>query len=133
MKNGLNSGRIQVSGSELVEVGAAVDQLRRLPCLIWGALLNKARADSRGCYGGGENAGWCLVFFPVRSPSSGRRIAMETYKVAGIDVHKSMLAVVITDAAAIGEFRFEQRKFGAGAAELKQLEEWLTNNACAKW
>jgi len=36
-----------------------------------------------------------------------------------------MLAVVITDAAEIGEFRFERRKFGAGAAELKQLEEWL--------
>jgi hypothetical protein len=31
----------------------------------------------------------------------------ESYKVAGIDVHKSMLAVVITDAAAAGEFRFE--------------------------
>src|SRR5277367_765183 len=66
-----------------------------------------------------------LSILPVRSPSSGRRIAMETYKVAGIDVHKSMLAVVITDASEIGEFRFERRKFGAGAAELKQLEEWF--------
>jgi transposase len=50
---------------------------------------------------------------------------METYKVAGIDVHKSMLAVVITDAAEMGEFRFERRKFGAGATELKRLEEWF--------
>jgi transposase len=37
-----------------------------------------------------------------------------------------MLAVVITDAVEIGQFRFERRKFGAGTAELKQLEEWLS-------
>ncbi len=52
---------------------------------------------------------------------------METsYKVAGIDVHKKMLAVVITDAAEVGEFRFERRKFGAGAGELEILVSWLT-------
>jgi transposase len=51
---------------------------------------------------------------------------METiYKVAGIDVHKKMLAVVITDAAQAGEFRFERRKFGAGAADLVRLRDWL--------
>jgi transposase len=48
-----------------------------------------------------------------------------SYKVAGIDVHKKMLAVVITDAAEIGEFRFERRKFAAGPAELTMLAEWL--------
>src|SRR4051812_31635949 len=47
------------------------------------------------------------------------------YKVAGIDVHKKMLAVVITDAARVGEFRFERRKFGTGDAELRALAEWL--------
>jgi transposase len=46
-------------------------------------------------------------------------------KVAGIDVHKKMLAVVITDAAEIGEFRFERRKFAADPAELTVLAEWL--------
>jgi len=51
---------------------------------------------------------------------------METaYKVAGIDVHKWMLAVVITDAAAEGEFRFERRKFGTLASDLQKLAEWL--------
>lgn len=35
----------------------------------------------------------------------------QAYWVAGIDVHKSMLAVVISDAAREGEFRFQQRKF----------------------
>jgi hypothetical protein len=51
---------------------------------------------------------------------------METiYKVAGIDVHKKMLAVVITDTAQTGEFRFERRKFGAGAGDLVELSDWL--------
>jgi transposase len=52
--------------------------------------------------------------------------ARETYQVAGIDVHKKMLAVVVTDAAAVGEFQFQRQRFGAGPAELKKLGEWLT-------
>jgi hypothetical protein len=60
-------------------------------------------------------------------------MAMEVYKVAGIGVHKSMLAVVIADAAEIGEFRFERRKFGAGTAELKQLEEWFDEQVVRNW
>ena len=43
-----------------------------------------------------------------------------TYKVAGIDVHKSMLAVVVADAAREGEFQFERRKFGATDSQLCQ-------------
>ena len=53
---------------------------------------------------------------------------METsYKVAGIDVHKKMLAVVITDAAEVGEFRFERRKFGTGAGDLRLLADCWRN------
>jgi len=52
-----------------------------------------------------------------------------SYKVAGIDVHKKMLAVVITDATEIGQYRFERRKFGAGEAELKVLAGWLAEQA----
>src|ERR1700756_5118837 len=51
-----------------------------------------------------------------------------TYKVAGIDVHKSMLAVVIADAAREGEFQFERRKFGATESELRQLATWLADH-----
>ena len=51
-----------------------------------------------------------------------------THNVAGIDVHKSMLAVVITDAAREGEFQFEQRKFGATESELRQMAAWLTEH-----
>jgi len=50
------------------------------------------------------------------------------YKVAGIDVHKSMLAVVIADVAREGEFQFERRKFGATESELRQLAMWLTEH-----
>jgi hypothetical protein len=35
-----------------------------------------------------------------------------TYRIAGIDVHKRMLAVVIADVAVEGEYRFERRKVG---------------------
>ena len=50
---------------------------------------------------------------------------METSRLAGIDVHKRMLAVVIADAVSVGEIHFEHGKFGAGDAELKRLREWL--------
>jgi transposase len=49
----------------------------------------------------------------------------EGYRVAGIDVHKSMLAVVVTDVAGEGEFQFERHKFGTGDSELKRLSQWL--------
>ena len=44
-----------------------------------------------------------------------------TYKIAGIDVHKNMLAVVVADVAGEGEFYFERRKFGTGQNELNAL------------
>jgi transposase len=50
------------------------------------------------------------------------------YKVAGIDVHKKMLAVVVADvanAAELGEYRFEHRKFSTGDAGLEALADWL--------
>jgi len=48
-----------------------------------------------------------------------------SYPIAGIDVHKSMLAVVISDVAREGDFQFERRKFGTTASELKELNGWL--------
>ena len=49
---------------------------------------------------------------------------MTSYKVAAIDVHKRMLAVVVADVGK-DEWEFERRKFGTAASELKALEEWL--------
>jgi transposase len=49
---------------------------------------------------------------------------VERYVIAGIDVHKKMLAVVVTDAAVEGE-KSERKKFGTGDSELRALTEWL--------
>jgi transposase len=50
---------------------------------------------------------------------------METaYKIAGIDVHKAMLAVVVAEVRE-GEPSFEKRKFGATDSELRHLLAWL--------
>lgn len=51
------------------------------------------------------------------------------YNVAGIDVHKKMLAVVVTDVSELGEYRFEERTFGTGSTELRRLAEWLSQQA----
>jgi transposase len=48
-----------------------------------------------------------------------------SYSVAGIDVHKKMLAVVIADVAVEGEYRYQRRQFGTTAGELRLLAEWL--------
>ena len=47
------------------------------------------------------------------------------YRIAGIDVHKKMLAVVIADVAIDGEDRFERRRVGTSPRELRGLAEWL--------
>jgi hypothetical protein len=51
-----------------------------------------------------------------------------TYNVAGIDVHKKMLAVVITNARDT-ELTFECRRFGTTLSELRRLCEWLKEHA----
>ena len=46
------------------------------------------------------------------------------YRIAGIDVHKRMLAVVVADVAGEGEYQFEQRQFGSSPSALRALAEW---------
>jgi len=46
------------------------------------------------------------------------------YNVAGIDVHKKMVAVVVADAHA-RELTFTCRRFGTTVGELRQLRAWL--------
>jgi transposase len=48
-----------------------------------------------------------------------------SYRIAGIDVHKRMLAVVVADVATDGEYEFERRPFGTTPDELMRLAEWL--------
>ena len=51
-----------------------------------------------------------------------------SYKIAGIDIHKRMVAVVVADVAGEGEYQFERRKFGSGGEQLLLLAEWLVAN-----
>ena len=45
-------------------------------------------------------------------------------RVAAIDVHKKMLAVVVADVAGEGEYPFERRKFGTTPEQLELLTRW---------
>jgi transposase len=47
------------------------------------------------------------------------------YRIAGIDVHKKMLAVVVADVAAAGEWQWEQKMFGTLDSDLRALAAWL--------
>ena len=50
------------------------------------------------------------------------------YRIAGIDVHKRMLAVVVADVAVDGELQFERRTVGTSPEHLRALAEWLVEH-----
>lgn len=47
------------------------------------------------------------------------------YRISGIDVHKRMLAVVVSDVEVDGEYQFERRMFGSNPEQLRSLASWL--------
>jgi transposase len=47
------------------------------------------------------------------------------YRIAGIDVHKKMLAVVVCDVEVEAEYTFESRKFSSSPEQLRLLATWL--------
>ena len=47
------------------------------------------------------------------------------YRIAGIDVHKKKLAVVVTDVEVDDEYQFERRWYGSNPEQLQGLAEWL--------
>jgi len=47
------------------------------------------------------------------------------YRITGIDVHKKMLAVVVSDVEVEGEYHFERRRFGSNPEQLRSLAAWL--------
>jgi transposase len=49
------------------------------------------------------------------------------YRIAGVDVHKKMLAVVLADVEVEGEWRFERRQFGTSPSQLRVLADWLVD------
>jgi transposase len=48
-----------------------------------------------------------------------------SYRTAGIDVHKKMLAVVVSDVEIESEYQFERRMFGSNPEQLRLLAAWL--------
>jgi transposase len=47
------------------------------------------------------------------------------YRIAGVDVHKKMLAVVVSDVEVDGEYHFERRRFSSSPDHLRLLAGWL--------
>jgi transposase len=47
------------------------------------------------------------------------------YHIAGIDVHKKMLAVAVADVEVDGDFHFERLKVGTSPVQLRALADWL--------
>ena len=50
-----------------------------------------------------------------------------SYRIAGIDVHKRMLAVVVADVGVEAEYQFERRIVGTSPDQLRALAAWLGN------
>jgi len=48
-----------------------------------------------------------------------------SYRIAGIDVHKKVLAVVVSNVEIEGEYQFERCQFGSNPGHLRLLSEWL--------
>src|SRR5881409_300574 len=47
------------------------------------------------------------------------------YRIAGIDVHKKKLAVVVADVEVEDEYQFERRWYGSNPEQLRVLSGWL--------
>src|SRR5947209_19660106 len=50
-----------------------------------------------------------------------------SYRIAGIDVHKKMLAVVVSDVEIESEYQFERRMFSSNPEQLRSLAVWLVD------
>src|SRR5580700_7735461 len=48
-----------------------------------------------------------------------------SYRIAGIDVHKKMLAVVVSDVEIESEYQLERRMFSSNPEQLRSLAAWL--------
>src|SRR6202022_3576107 len=48
-----------------------------------------------------------------------------SYKIAGIDVHKKVLAVVVSDVEIESEYKFERRMFNSNPEQLRSLAAWV--------
>ena len=51
-----------------------------------------------------------------------------SYRIAGIDVHKKMLAVAVADVEVDGDFHFERHKVSTMPADLRGLAVWFVEH-----
>ena len=56
-----------------------------------------------------------------------------SYRIAGIDVHKKMLAVVVSDVEIEQEYQFERRLFSSSPEQLRSLATWLLEQDVEIW
>ena len=56
-----------------------------------------------------------------------------SYRIAGIDVHKKMLAVVVSNVEVESEFQFERKMFGTNPEQLRLLVRWCSSKRPRKW
>jgi hypothetical protein len=55
------------------------------------------------------------------------------YRIAGIDVHKKMLAVVVSDVEVDGEYQFERRVFGSNPHNCDRWPTGCWSKRSRKW
>ena len=55
-----------------------------------------------------------------------------SYRIARIDVHKRMLAVVVSDVEIESEYQFERRMWGSSPDQLRSLAAWLLEQEAKK-
>src|SRR5438105_14935920 len=58
--------------------------------------------------------------------SAPARRKLMAYRIAGIDVHKKKLAVVVADVEVEDEYPLERRWYGSNPEQLQRLAEWLS-------
>src|SRR5213082_307428 len=56
-----------------------------------------------------------------------------SYRIAGIDVHKKMLAVVVSDVEVDGEYQFERRMFGVTPNNYDRWLHGYSSKRSRKW
>jgi transposase len=71
------------------------------------------------------NARPCLRIRGAFSVRTGRRLQVNDYRIAGIDVHKKMLAVVVCGVNADGNLQLERRPYANHEADIHRMREWF--------
>lgn len=54
------------------------------------------------------------------------------YRMAGIEIHKKMLTVVVADVEVEDKYQFERRWYGSNPEQLRVLSEWLIEQQVEK-